>query len=160
MQLVQKWFGLVVFLALISRTGFAGDWRVVEFPQLGAQILLKIAPDSPTKVDKLSQKLQKGKIYTLEAHVKPVDLAKWQSFNGKLELTEFDAQMPGHGHGMVGKSSVTAAGNLVWLIKPVMFHMDGRWKISLKFEGKDKKGGPLEYVASSDLMLESAARKS
>lgn len=51
-----------------------------------------------------------------------------------LRVLKFDAVMPGHHHGMITRSKVTAKKTGEYLIEGVKLHMPGDWLLELKLE--------------------------
>ncbi len=55
------------------------------------------------------------------------------------ELTNFEAVMPAHNHGMVLKPKITRLGAQEWRIDGLKMHMRGKWTLIFEWEGKGKK---------------------
>ena len=134
-----------------SACSYALEWGRANFNALGLQAVIE-SVDAREKQHASSPGIEKGKFYTLQVRLNPIGEAKTPVFDGKLELEQVAIRMPEHGHGMMGKASITPTGVQQWQVTPVKLHMDGRWEITLDLL-VTRAGVTQKHVGKMDLML-------
>lgn len=68
--------------------------------------------------------------------------------NNPAELVAVDAQMPEHKHGMNYRPTIVSLGNGRYRVEGMVFHMPGRWEISM-----DVRAGEESERLSHDVIL-------
>ena len=107
-----------VWVALACAASMANTWAACLMPPVGAQVInqgaLRVAwVAQPAPVV--------GRPFLLQVFVCPAD----------LELVRVDAQMPEHRHGMNYRTSLKHLGRGQWRVDGLLWHMSGRWELSL-----------------------------
>ena len=110
--------GRFAWLLALCAAPFACSWAACLPPPAGAQVISEgavrvawVARPAPVV----------GRPFALQVFVCPAD----------LELIRVDAQMPEHRHGMNYRTSLKHLGRGQWRVDGLLWHMSGRWELSL-----------------------------
>ena len=124
-----------VGLALVCVAPIANTWAACLTPPAGAQLISQgerrvawVARPAPVV----------GRPFLLQVFVCPAD----------LELVRVDAQMPEHRHGMNYRTSLKHLGQGHWQAEGLLWHMSGRWELSLDVR---HAGGQQRFLQSVQL---------
>jgi hypothetical protein len=102
-------------------------------PPAGAQLL----SEGPVQVAWLAVPAPVvGRPFVLQVVVCPAD----------AELVRVDAQMPEHRHGMNYRPSLKHLGQGRWRVEGLLWHMSGRWDLSLDVRHQDKQQRLMQSV--------------
>lgn len=124
-----------VWVALACAAPIANTRAACLTPPAGAQEI----SEGPLRVAWLAQpKPVVGRPFLLKIFVCPAD----------LELVRVDAQMPEHRHGMNYRTSLKHLGQGHWQAQGLLWHMSGRWELSLDVQ---HPGGQQRFLQSVQL---------
>lgn len=105
-------------MLVLCAVPFACSWAACLSPPVHAQVISEgavrvawVAHPAPVV----------GRPFALQVFVCPAD----------LELLRVDAQMPEHRHGMNYRTSLKHLGRGLWRVDGLLWHMSGRWELSL-----------------------------
>ncbi len=99
--------------------GVASAWAECPQPQPGEQALQGTAVQARWQAEPTP--IVVGQPFALRVTLCPAD----------AQLLRVDARMPEHKHGMNYRPSVTALGAGQWQVQGLLWHMRGRWELSL-----------------------------
>lgn len=110
--------GRLSWLLALCAAPFACSWAACLSPPAHAQVI----SEGAVRVAWVAQPAPVvGRPFALQVFVCPAD----------LELLRVDAQMPEHRHGMNYRTSLQHLGRGLWRVDGLLWHMSGRWELSL-----------------------------
>ncbi len=111
----------LALLGMILASGLAEAAEIGRAPLVGTALVVVVETAEPAP--------PLNKIFTLKLTISaPKDSPEALS---QSQITDviFDARMPAHNHGMLTKPRVQAAGEKIYIVEGVKFHMPGAWEL-------------------------------